>query len=279
LQDGHLALTFDDGPYNDTNELLDVLDQYNVKATFFICGNNLGKGRIDDDSNPWPSVLQRMHSSGHQMASHSWTHQDLALVNSTIRQKQVVYNEMAFRNLFGFFPTYFRPPYGDCKSASGCLGDVTDLGYHVVTWNIDTKDYLNDDPNLIQNSKDTFSEAVSNDSSTNAYVELSHDIHYETVVNLTAFMIDMLIARGYKPVPVGKCLGDPEVNWYRNASDNSSTTTTAASTSTTCTTAASSPTTTSSSLAISSDGTCGGTTGNTCQGSEYGNCCSPYSKW
>jgi peptidoglycan/xylan/chitin deacetylase (PgdA/CDA1 family) len=64
--------------------MLDVLESLNVTATFFIAGNYLGKGRMDDPTLPWPAIMQRMYAAGHQMASHSWTHQDLGLVNSTI---------------------------------------------------------------------------------------------------------------------------------------------------------------------------------------------------
>lgn len=266
-----------------------MLDQYDVKATFFICGNNIGKGAIDNTSNPWADVLQRMHSAGHQMGSHTWTHQDLTEVNATIRQQQVIYNEMAFRNLFGFFPTYLRPPYGECTSDSGCLDDVTNLGYHIINYDIDTKDYENDDPELIQNAKDTFSEDVSDDASSNTYIELSHDTHYQTVVNLTAFMIETLLARGYTPVPVGTCLGDPEANWYRDANATSTTPTSTSSggscpakttTSTASSTSASSSSTaTSTPQTVSPDGSCGGDNNYTCQGSKYGDCCSPYGKW
>ena len=64
---GALALTFDDGPYNYTSHLLDVLAAYGAKATFFITGNNLGKGQIDIEENGWPNLLRRMHAEGHQV--------------------------------------------------------------------------------------------------------------------------------------------------------------------------------------------------------------------
>lgn len=64
---GKVALTFDDGPYNFTNHVLDVLATYKAKATFFITGNNIGKGQIDIEENGWPAVLRRMHADGHQV--------------------------------------------------------------------------------------------------------------------------------------------------------------------------------------------------------------------
>ncbi|KAM5353907.1 hypothetical protein ACJ41O_000557 [Fusarium nematophilum] len=212
---GTVALTFDDGPYKFTDHILDVLEENNVKATFFIVGNNLGKGQIDDESTPWPRTLRRMHSSGHQLASHSWSHEDLSAATDSVRRQQILYNEMAFRNIFGWFPRYLRPPYGTCTRASGCLDYVTRLGYHVVNWNVDTRDYQHDSPGEIQASKDIFSEGLA--AGAPSYIELSHDVRRQTAYNLTLFMIRTLRERGYRAVTVGECLGDPPGNWYVDA--------------------------------------------------------------
>ena len=94
---------------------------------------------------------------------------------------------------------------------------MTKLGYHVVNWNVDTKDYLNDSPVKIQTSKNTFLDGVSTNSKSHSYIELSHDTHEQTAYNLNAFMIKTLKARGYRAVPVGECLGDARENWYVDA--------------------------------------------------------------
>jgi peptidoglycan/xylan/chitin deacetylase (PgdA/CDA1 family) len=212
-----IALTFDDGPWAYTQSVLSTLASYNVHATFFITGNNGGKGRIDDPTTPWPSILKSMHAAGHQLASHTWTHEDLTAIPAPLVQNQIIYNEMAFRNIFGWVPTYLRPPYGFCAGASTCLSTLNELGYHVIIWDVDTKDYLNDDPTLIQNSKNWFAGNVSNPAGGNSYIELSHDTHQQTALTLVSFMLDALIARGYKAVTVGECVGDPSANWYRDA--------------------------------------------------------------
>ncbi|CAI6095107.1 unnamed protein product [Clonostachys chloroleuca] len=215
---GTLALTFDDGPYNYTDHVLDVLKQQQVKATFFIVGNNLGKGQIDDESTGWPKVLRRMHADGHQLASHSWTHQNLSAATEEVRSQQIIYNEMAFRNIFGWFPKYIRPPYGTCSRVSGCLDYVTKLGYHVINYNIDTQDYQHDSASEIQLSKNIFSNNVSLDAKVHNYIAMSHDTHQQTAYNFTTFMLKTLKERGYRAVTVGDCLGDPPNNWYVNAS-------------------------------------------------------------
>ncbi|KAK6703907.1 hypothetical protein SNK05_007850 [Fusarium graminearum] len=280
---GVIALTFDDGPLTYTNDILDLLDSKNVKATFFVAGNNRAKGHMDDSSNPWPAVMRRMHTAGHHIASHTWTHRNLNTVNSTIRTSEMIYNEMAFRNLFGWIPTYMRPPYLECNAGSGCLAEMSRLGYHVVDQNVDTKDYENDSPQLIQNSKNRYSAGVSTNSASNQYIVLAHDVHDQTVHNLTSYMIDTARSRGYRLVTVGECLGDPRANWYRTASRDRdvTSTSTAAATQTVPPTKVTSTTkaTATGGLVISPNQRCGGDTGYTCQGSAFGSCCSFYGYW
>ncbi|CCT73603.1 probable chitin binding protein [Fusarium fujikuroi IMI 58289] len=247
--------------------ILDVLKQNNIKATFFITGTNLGKGQIDDETAGWPKILRRMYSEGHQLASHTWSHQDLTASSDEVRQQQIIYNEMAFRNIFGFFPKYLRPPYGTCNRVSGCLDYATKLGYHVINWNLDTKDFENNTPDKIQTSKNTFSQGVSTNAKANAYIELSHDVQEQTAYNLTAFMIKTIKDRGYKAVPVGECLGDARENWY--VTDPNFTTSASVDSATPST----SPTT--AATATTRDGKCGATNGGTkCTGSKWGDCCS-----
>ncbi|KAK2001398.1 polysaccharide deacetylase [Colletotrichum falcatum] len=298
---GTLALTFDDGPYIYTSQLLDILEQQNVTATFFVAGNNKGKLRMDNPDTAWPEIMRRMHAAGHHIASHTWTHRNLNLVNSTIQRTEIIYNEMSFRNLFGWIPTYMRPPYLECDAGSGCQNLLRTLGYHIINVNIDTKDYMYDSPETIQTAKDRFSSGVSTNTAANSYIELSHDVHYQTVFNLTQFMIDTAKARGYRLVTVGECLNDPKENWYRSAggaissgiapqSTRTSETTsvpTSSATLTTLTSQTGSVGTTSrasstssappaSTAKVSPDQTCGGTAGYTCLNSAFGNCCSPY---
>jgi peptidoglycan/xylan/chitin deacetylase (PgdA/CDA1 family) len=212
-----MALTFDDGPYLYTSQILDLLDKLKVKATFFVAGNNRGKGHIDDPATGWTPILERMHAAGHHIGSHTWTHRDLNEVNATIRRSEMIYNEMAFRNIFGWFPAYMRAPYLNCEEGTGCIPLIDELGYHNVDVNVDTKDFEYNDPALIQNAKDRFSNAVSRNARANSYIVLAHDVQQQTVTNLTSYMVKEARARGYRLVTVGECLGDPKANWYRDA--------------------------------------------------------------
>ena len=142
---GDIALTFDDGPYKYTADLLDKLrvstvnrnnqvagetdediQSYGAKATFFITGNNLGKGHINDPATEYPAIIkvretcralvqyfadpdqQRMHQDGHQIASHTWSHENATKMTNAQFKNQMVWNEIAINSLLGFFPTYMR---------------------------------------------------------------------------------------------------------------------------------------------------------------------------
>ncbi|RAL01302.1 chitin deacetylase CDA6 [Aspergillus ibericus CBS 121593] len=259
---GTIALTFDDGPKEYTQDLLDLLDKYEAKVTFFVTGNNNAKGEIDSPGMPWASLIQRMHRSGHQVASHTWSHQDLSKVTQSQRRVQLLWNEVALRNILGTIPTYMRPPYSSCTAESGCLNDLGALGYHVILYDIDTEDYSHDSPEAIQKSKDIFDRNLdSRIEFDRPWLAIAHDVHEQTVHNLTEHMLKKLLAEGYRAVTVGECLGDPPELWYRkddNFDERNARKSNRSKDSVT--------------KAISVDGMCG--TQTTCLGSRFGPCCS-----
>ncbi|PHH93102.1 hypothetical protein CDD83_954 [Cordyceps sp. RAO-2017] len=211
---GGVALTFDDGPFVYTEYLLDLLASYHVKATFFITGRNLGKGAINDPAKPWPGLIRRMARDGHQVASHTWSHQRLTLLGRDQVRNQVIYNEVALADILGFFPTYIRPPYS--ASDGRVDGWLAELGYHVTYFNLDTEGYLHDSPALIQQSKQIWDDAVAGrDPGASRWLQIEHDIVYQSVYNLTEHVLRSLARTGLRAVTVGECLGDPPENWYR----------------------------------------------------------------
>ncbi|KNG88904.1 putative chitin deacetylase [Aspergillus nomiae NRRL 13137] len=216
---GNVALTFDDGPNKYTEDLLDLLDKYDAKVTFFITGNNNAKGPIDTPGMPWASMIERMYQSGHQIASHTWSHQDLSKITPEQRRIQILWNEVALRNILGGFPTYMRPPYSSCTAESGCLKDMGNLGYHVILYDIDTEDYSHDSPNAIQGSKDIFDKNLARGkASDKSWLVIAHDVHEQTVYNLTEHMLKKVSKDGYSMVTVGECWVIPRrtgIVWMR----------------------------------------------------------------
>tara|TARA_R110002003_G_scaffold32_9_gene2000 strand:- start:38182 stop:39822 length:1641 start_codon:yes stop_codon:yes gene_type:complete len=185
----------------------------NAKATFFITGNNNGKGAIDEN---WSSVISNMYAQGHQIASHTWSHQNLDEITQDQRYDQMVKNEMAIRNIIGKYPTYMRPPYSACDTAA-CQADMAALGYVVTSFDLDTDDYNQLTKEKIQTAKDNFKNGVDTAGTNGDALAIAHDIHELTALNLTDYMLDYVYSKGWTAVTVGECMNDPEKNWYRDS--------------------------------------------------------------
>ena len=98
-----IALTFDDGPSSTTSQVLDVLDKYDVKATFFLIGQNInGNTR---------SILERQNASGHELANHSYTHSDMTRMSWSTIQNEINQTNNLIKQYTGQTAKFFRPPY------------------------------------------------------------------------------------------------------------------------------------------------------------------------
>lgn len=155
-----------------------------------------------------------MKADGHQIASHTWSHQRLPTLGKTLLRQQMIYNEIALADILGFFPTYMRPPYSASnEDVDRWLGE---LGYHVTYFDLDTQGYLHDGEEEIEVCKNIVDKAFRNkDLDTDSYLHIEHDTVYETVSTLVSYTIDALYHAGFTAVTVGQCLDDPEENWYR----------------------------------------------------------------
>ncbi|OAD66931.1 carbohydrate esterase family 4 protein, partial [Phycomyces blakesleeanus NRRL 1555(-)] len=125
----HWALTFDDGPSNYTSELLDILDEYRIKATFCVLGSNVKR---------YPQVLQRIFQSGHQIASHTYSHPHLMSLTNEEIIYEIKATEEAIRDAIGIKPKYIRPPFGEADDR--VKGLLRTMGYRVLMWNVDPTD-------------------------------------------------------------------------------------------------------------------------------------------
>ncbi|KAK0648239.1 hypothetical protein B0T16DRAFT_325879 [Cercophora newfieldiana] len=211
---GKVALTFDDGPNKFTNELLDILKKYNAKATFFVTAANGGKGQIQDESSGFRDVVKRMHKEGHQIGSHSWSHENFVAISAEQRRDQIVKNEIALADILGFFPTYLRLPYSSWNGE--VQSELKEFGYHSIDFNLDTQDWKDPNGNY-QIARDSFSSAVSQHSpKDSSFIAVAHDIHEKTVRGYVQFMIEQAQKFKYDLVTVGECLDDPSNNWYRD---------------------------------------------------------------
>jgi len=130
-----IALTFDDGPFDYTTDLLDELKAANIHATFFINGYNYWH---DLETNPEKqAVLTRAVNEGHQIASHTWRHQ--IPVNETDIEPMMKRLDDVIEKATGYRPKYFRAPKGDIGADT--VKFFEDLGYKVIQWDTDTNDW------------------------------------------------------------------------------------------------------------------------------------------
>ncbi|KAK4172899.1 carbohydrate esterase [Triangularia setosa] len=212
-----IALTFDNGPSEQTGPLLDLLRREGVKATFFVNGQGQEPKGYDTRAGIWPSILRRIINEGHQLASHTWGHlENLNREAVESRNQQMMWNEIMFRDILGFFPTYMRAPHGNCDGA--CLTQMGNLGYTVVMWNLDTEDWKNQPASNIWKSFEKFSDELwnPNHKSYGKAIALAHDTLPATL-DLAKHMIGQAKARKLQFVTVGQCLGDwDRANWYRD---------------------------------------------------------------
>jgi peptidoglycan/xylan/chitin deacetylase (PgdA/CDA1 family) len=207
------ALTYDDGPSNYTSDLLDILDANNVKATFFVNAYN-----YEDISQPqFKSLIQRMYRDNHQIASHTYDHLDISLLEVNGVWNQLKRLDKVLQEIIGKTPKYFRPPFG--KASPDNLAQLGSWDYVVVWQNIDSFDAINGaQPDIIvEQARLSYERTLQGKSpTTHSFISLQHDTLFQTVYNWTPYLIRDLKQRGYRFVTVGECLGEPNPSqWYR----------------------------------------------------------------
>jgi len=127
-----VALTFDDGPDSlFTEQILDVLKENNVKATFFLVGKNMEK---------YPNVVKRISKEGHLIGNHSCSHPHLnKIICTDSLSNELVSVDSLLENIYGIRTKYFRPPYGHLRDDQKEY--LENKGYEVTMWDIDPKDW------------------------------------------------------------------------------------------------------------------------------------------
>ncbi|MFI6037240.1 polysaccharide deacetylase family protein [Streptomyces sp. NPDC051315] len=182
-----IALTFDAGPSENSARLLDILEDRQVPATFFL----LGERHIEK----YPQLVRRMADEGHEVASHTWDHAILTeLEPDEIREELERPNEEIER-LTGRRPTLMRPPQGRTDDTVHEI--CRELGLAEVLWTVTAKDYTTEDSALIQ--RRVLAQADRDG------IILLHDIYAGTVPAVPG-IIDALKERGFVFVTVPQLL-------------------------------------------------------------------------
>ena len=186
--DMKIALTFDDGPHPYyTDRILEILEKYNVKATFFFVGQNIEN---------YPEAAERVYAAGHEIGNHTYTHhRDRAmergeLISELEKCDDAIYEIDEYRTRL------FRPPEGafddDVEMAA------KSMDYSIILWSIDTRDWEHQRPETILGN--VLTNIKSGD------IILMHDYigRNSPTPEALDMIIPALIERGYKFVTVSE---------------------------------------------------------------------------
>ncbi|HQW85306.1 MAG TPA: polysaccharide deacetylase family protein [Ferruginibacter sp.] len=183
-----IAISFDDGPaINHTAEILSVLKNEEVKATFFCIGN-----RIAGNEN----ILKQIHNQGHIIGNHSYSHHFwFDMYGAKKMQDDMQQMDIEMKKVLGFKPKLFRPPYGvtnpNVKKA------IIKGGYTPVGWSLRSMDTVIKDENKLF---DKISRGISPGA-----IFLFHDTCKITLHVLPRFIKEVK-KKGYNIVPLDKLL-------------------------------------------------------------------------
>lgn len=186
-----VALTFDDGPYPPyTGQVLDVLKERNIPATFFVIGQNAAK---------YPEILRRIVAEGHQLGNHTYTHVDLLKLDRQGIITEIDKTNQVIAAAVGYPPHVMRPPHGFRDAV--VMDAMAEKKLKVIEWSVASRDWVNPGAEVI--AERTLSKVQ------NGSVILLHDgdgiaaaSPREQTVAATRIIIDKLLAEGYKFVTV-----------------------------------------------------------------------------
>lgn len=125
-----IAITFDDGPHPETLNVLRLLKQYNMKATFFCIGSRIEKH---------PEIIRQVINDGHCIGNHSYSHSNFFGFFSTARiTSELLDTNALIEKYTGTKPRLFRPPFG--ATSPSVAKAVKNTGLQVIGWNIRSLD-------------------------------------------------------------------------------------------------------------------------------------------
>ncbi|GEN50741.1 glycosyltransferase [Alkalibacterium pelagium] len=202
VEDKRVAISFDDGPDpRYTRKVLDILNEYNVKAGFFVIGQNAAMH---------PRLTKAIFDEGHELGSHTFSHRDITSLSDTELAFELNATQRVIQGITGHSAVMFRPPYLAINDLPGQLPtesmlrrflNIQDLGYTIVSASIDPRDWSGKTADQIVN--DTVSRVE------NGRTILLHDSGGDRTPTLEALprIIEWLQANDYTIVPVSELIG------------------------------------------------------------------------
>ena len=169
-----------------TDGLLDILEENNVKSTFFLVGDWVKK---------YPDSVKKIMKKGHDVGNHSSTHPHMTQLDNAGLLKELEDCSSEIKKLTGKAPTLFRPPYGDYNN--NVVNAVKQMNMYCVQWNIDSLDWKDPSPEQIVENCVSRLEPGS--------IILLHNGAANTPEALP-MLLKAIKEEGYKIVPISKLL-------------------------------------------------------------------------
>ena len=178
-----IALTFDDGPSDYTEELLDGLQMYDAKATFFVIGKTAEKK---------PEIVKRAHEDGHLIGNHTYSHIDFYKSSLSEIEEDINKGAEVIKEITGKKPLFLRAPYGNVNFVQ-----LKQLNTFFIHWSTSSYDWFKEDEEYIY--KRIMKEAKDGE------IILLHDTR-EVTVKAVLRAIPELQEQGYEFVRVDELL-------------------------------------------------------------------------
>ena len=186
-EDKVCSLTFDAAWGNeDTQQLIEIFDKYQLKTTFFVVGEWVDK---------YPESVQALHAAGHEVMNHSDDHPYFTKLSAQQMQEQLSACNEKIAAITGETPLLFRPPYGDYNDT--VIRTVRDCGMYAIQWDVDSLDWKDPTPEEICQRVLKRVQPGS--------IILFHNAAKNTPAALPS-VIEGLIRQGYEIVPVSQLI-------------------------------------------------------------------------
>ncbi|RDB29322.1 Chitin deacetylase [Hypsizygus marmoreus] len=214
------GLTYDDGPSFYTSDLLNYLDQENLKSTFFVVGSRVIS---------FPNILQTQYMGEHQIAVHTWSHPQLTTLTNEEIIAELGWSKKVIKDVLGVTPNMMRPPFGDIDDRVRAIS--TAMGLTPVMWTrisaaatFDTDDFdihsgLTTVEHVLQNWENILGNVTNRPS---GFIVLEHDLFQQAVEVATGYILPDALAHQppFTIQPVITCLNKPLIDAYIETNDN-----------------------------------------------------------
>ena len=187
--DNKISISFDAAwGADDTDVLLEILAEFNIRTTFFVCGYWVTK---------YPEEVKRIHAAGHDIGNHGDTHAHGAQLNLEQNKREIMGTHEKVRELLGIEMNLFRPPYGEYNNTVIAAADA--LNYFTIQWNVDSHDWMNKGPRYEIN------QVLNHKNLGNGAIILFHNDAKDTPITLRP-IIEGLKDKGFQIVPISELI-------------------------------------------------------------------------